>query len=104
MPPPFPLVDGPAPAGSALAALPAPVASWFRASFGPPTPVQRLAWPDLASGQNLLPSAPTGTGKTLAAFAPLLLPPLSPCGGGAGGSVGSVGWVESSRPTGDVSV
>src|SRR5205085_905760 len=46
--------------------------SWFRATFGTPTPVQALAWPALARGSNLLISAPTGLGKTLAAFLPLL--------------------------------
>src|SRR5436309_2813054 len=67
---------------SALAALPAPVREWFTQRFGSPTPAQRAAWPVLASGRNLLLSAPTGTGKTLAAFAPLLgelltLPPAA---------------------------
>ncbi len=67
---------------AALAALPGPVREWFVDRFGRPTPAQRAAWPVLASGKHLLLSAPTGTGKTLAAFAPLLgelmtLPPVS---------------------------
>ena len=35
---------------------------------GGPTPAQRLAWPIVAAGENLLLVSPTGTGKTLAAF------------------------------------
>src|SRR3954470_3611376 len=44
------------------------VASWFRATFGEPTPPQRRGWPAIAAGQNTLIFAPTGSGKTLAAF------------------------------------
>src|SRR3954452_21653262 len=47
--------------------LPIPV-RWFRATFGAPTPPQRLGWPAIAAGQNTLIFAPTGSGKTLAAF------------------------------------
>jgi ATP-dependent Lhr-like helicase len=59
------------PAG-ALAALPDPTARWFSKRYGVPTAAQRLAWPAVAAGHNLLLSAPTGTGKTLAAFLPIL--------------------------------
>jgi ATP-dependent helicase Lhr and Lhr-like helicase len=45
-----------------------PVADWFRACFGEPTPAQRLGWPAIAKGLNTLLFAPTGSGKTLAAF------------------------------------
>ncbi len=45
-----------------------PVAAWFRASFGAPTPAQQQGWPAIAAGQNTLIFAPTGSGKTLAAF------------------------------------
>src|SRR3954462_63890 len=47
--------------------LPA-VASWFRATFGRPTPPQSLGWPEVAAGRNTLLFAPTGSGQTLAAF------------------------------------
>ncbi len=47
--------------------LPA-VSDWFRATFGAPTPPQRMGWPAIASGRNTLLFAPTGSGKTLAAF------------------------------------
>jgi Lhr-like helicase len=57
---------------TALAALSEPVRAWFTHSFGRPTAAQRAAWPTLAEGKNLLLSAPTGAGKTLAAFAPIL--------------------------------
>ncbi len=45
-----------------------PVASWFRAALGEPTPPQKMGWPSVASGRNTLLFAPTGSGKTLAAF------------------------------------
>jgi ATP-dependent Lhr-like helicase len=48
------------------------VADWFRTRYGEPTEIQRAAWSRLPSGQHLLLSAPTGTGKTLAAFLPIL--------------------------------
>jgi ATP-dependent Lhr-like helicase len=43
--------------------------TWFAARFpGGPTPVQKAAWPILAARKNALLIAPTGTGKSLAAF------------------------------------
>src|SRR5918996_2513193 len=42
--------------------------TWFRDTFGEPTPAQDLAWPTLAGGESALVVAPTGSGKTLAAF------------------------------------
>ncbi len=41
---------------------------WFSDRLGRPTDVQEEAWPRIASGEHVLISAPTGTGKTLAAF------------------------------------
>lgn len=42
--------------------------NWFKAAVGKPTPVQAEAWRAIAEGGDVLISAPTGTGKTLAAF------------------------------------
>ncbi|MDP1570651.1 MAG: DEAD/DEAH box helicase [Vicinamibacterales bacterium] len=44
------------------------VQAWFRDAFGGPTRAQRLGWPAIARGESTLILAPTGTGKTLAAF------------------------------------
>ncbi|MEY8353493.1 DEAD/DEAH box helicase [Lachnospiraceae bacterium 54-53] len=41
---------------------------WFTSALGPPTEVQKQAWPEIAAGRHTLVSAPTGTGKTLTAF------------------------------------
>ena len=41
---------------------------WFRAVFDEPTAPQRMGWPVIARGESALILAPTGTGKTLAAF------------------------------------
>ena len=41
---------------------------WFAREIGQPTRVQEEAWPFIAAGRHTLVSAPTGTGKTLAAF------------------------------------
>ena len=52
---------------------PGPVRDWFETTFpAGPTPAQRLAWPGIAGGENLLLVSPTGTGKTLAAFLAIL--------------------------------
>jgi ATP-dependent Lhr-like helicase len=45
-----------------------PVRKWFRASFNQATRPQRLGWPVITRGESTLILAPTGTGKTLAAF------------------------------------
>ena len=45
-----------------------PVRTWFRTSFRAPTRPQRLGWPVIVRGESTLILAPTGTGKTLAAF------------------------------------
>ena len=44
------------------------VAAWFSRNFDAPTPAQERAWPALRSGQHVLVAAPTGSGKTFAAF------------------------------------
>jgi ATP-dependent Lhr-like helicase len=44
------------------------IARWFLRSVGKPTDVQARAWPEIARGSHVLVAAPTGTGKTLAAF------------------------------------
>ncbi|MFT5114872.1 MAG: ATP-dependent Lhr-like helicase, partial [Parasphingorhabdus sp.] len=44
------------------------VQSWFDKSFAGPTPCQIRAWPAIRNGTDVLISAPTGSGKTFAAF------------------------------------
>jgi ATP-dependent helicase Lhr and Lhr-like helicase len=44
------------------------VRQWFKETLGKPSDPQREGWPAIASGAHTLILAPTGTGKTLAAF------------------------------------
>ena len=44
------------------------IAAWFRGSVGRPTAIQQAAWPAASAGEHVLAAAPTGGGKTLAAF------------------------------------
>jgi ATP-dependent Lhr-like helicase len=44
------------------------VAAWFSRTFDAPTEAQIAAWPKLMAGQHVLVAAPTGSGKTFAAF------------------------------------
>src|SRR3954467_1782314 len=44
------------------------VRKWFKEAFGKPSAPQKAGWPAIASGAHTLILAPTGTGKTLAAF------------------------------------
>src|SRR5262245_40094340 len=44
------------------------VARWFRERLGEPTAPQRDGWPQIRAGRHTLIAAPTGTGKTMAAF------------------------------------
>jgi ATP-dependent Lhr-like helicase len=57
----------------AVGLLSDPVRHWFDTSFPQgATPAQELAWPAVATGENVLLISPTGTGKTLAAFLAIL--------------------------------
>lgn len=44
------------------------IAQWFRERLGTPTDVQLKAWAEIVRGRHVLITAPTGCGKTLAAF------------------------------------
>jgi ATP-dependent helicase Lhr and Lhr-like helicase len=44
------------------------VSAWFSRTFDAPTPAQERAWPALQAEQHVLVAAPTGSGKTFAAF------------------------------------
>ena len=44
------------------------VAAWFRRAFETPTPAQADAWPAIQQDKHVLIAAPTGSGKTFAAF------------------------------------
>src|SRR5205809_8127743 len=44
------------------------VARWFESRFRDPTELQRDAWPIIQAGRHALIAAPTGSGKTFAAF------------------------------------
>jgi ATP-dependent Lhr-like helicase len=44
------------------------IRSWFESRFSSPTEAQRLGWPSIQAGQDTLIAAPTGSGKTFAAF------------------------------------
>ena len=54
--------------GDPLDLFHSPVREWFRRSFAAATRPQRLGWPPIARRESTLILAPTGTGKTLAAF------------------------------------
>ncbi|HEY3174518.1 MAG TPA: DEAD/DEAH box helicase [Candidatus Polarisedimenticolia bacterium] len=51
-----------------LSAFHPTVRRWFAGKFGEPSPPQREGWPAIRAGRHTLIAAPTGTGKTLAAF------------------------------------
>ncbi|MCP3872853.1 MAG: DEAD/DEAH box helicase, partial [Desulfobacteraceae bacterium] len=44
------------------------IARWFRDQYKSPTDIQQQAWQQIQSGQHVLVTAPTGSGKTLTAF------------------------------------
>jgi ATP-dependent Lhr-like helicase len=56
------------PPPDALAPFHPVVRDWFRETLGEPSEPQRRGWPAIAGGEHALILAPTGTGKTLAAF------------------------------------
>ena len=51
-----------------LAVFSGPTRAWFASTFAAPTAPQAEGWPAIAAGEHTLVCAPTGTGKTLAAF------------------------------------
>jgi ATP-dependent helicase Lhr and Lhr-like helicase len=53
---------------NALAPFHPIVRTWFTDTLGEPSAPQRQGWPAIAAGADTLILAPTGTGKTLAAF------------------------------------
>ncbi|MDP9089904.1 MAG: DEAD/DEAH box helicase [Pseudomonadota bacterium] len=53
---------------SALNSFHPAVAAWFSRTFDAPTDAQLCAWPALKEGRHVLVAAPTGSGKTFAAF------------------------------------
>src|SRR5450755_3522541 len=53
---------------SSLALFHPAVRQWFAGVFAAPTRPQTMGWPAIARGESTLILAPTGTGKTLAAF------------------------------------
>ena len=56
------------PSAGPLAGFSEPTRAWFGSAFAAPTPPQTEGWPAIAAGDHTLVCAPTGTGKTLAAF------------------------------------
>ena len=66
----------------ALGTLISPLRSWFASSFGKPTLAQRYAWPTIQRREHLLLSSPTGSGKTFAAFLPIISDLLATPSGG----------------------
>ena len=51
-----------------LASFHPTLARWFAETLGEPTPPQAEGWPAIRAGKHVLISAPTGSGKPLAAF------------------------------------
>ncbi len=53
---------------SALSQFHPLIQDWFASKYQQPTDIQAKSWPLIASNQNVLITAPTGSGKTLTAF------------------------------------
>ncbi len=60
------------PDNDGLSGLLAPIRAWFLSRHPQPTSVQVQAWPVVAAGEHALISAGTGSGKSLAAWLPLI--------------------------------
>ena len=77
--------------GDPLAAFSAPVRAWFSAAFAEATPSQAQGWSRIADGEHTLICAPTGTGKTLAAFLWAIDRLMTRSGSAVGGGRSAVG-------------
>src|SRR3972149_3825185 len=70
------------------------IARWFAGEFAAPTEVQVQSWRRIAAGEHVLITAPTGSGKTFAAFLwainqlVMRRPPVVPLGKGDNPAVG----------------
>jgi len=60
-------------------AVPSDMLEWFSARFGQETEIQRRLWEGLPQTEHLLAVSPTGSGKTMAVFFPVLLELLRAC-------------------------
>src|SRR5260370_29935264 len=59
---------GPPAMADVLAGFDPPIVEWFTNRFSAPTEPQVFGWPEIRAGNDVLISAPTGSGKTLSAF------------------------------------
>lgn len=72
--------------GMALSGFHPTVRAWFERRFGEATEPQREGWPAIREGRHVLIAAPTGTGKTLAAFLWAIDGLVRQCSAGEGNS------------------